>query len=77
MSAAAETINVQEILSSGILSDRNDGLHLHNGAASLFAPDSDHGVFDDGELNGINDISDPRVSEKYIWYWKYTCKIHE
>lgn len=63
MSAAAETINVQEKLSSGMLPEKNDLNHLHNGAANLFAPDSDQGIYDE-ETNGIHDIQDPRVSRK-------------
>ncbi|KXJ14137.1 GTP-binding protein 1 [Exaiptasia diaphana] len=62
MSAAAETINVQEKLSASLLPERNDSNnHLTNGAVNLFAPDCDE-IFDDAELNGIHEPVDPRTS---------------
>jgi len=62
MSAAAETINVQEKLSnSSLLPERTDSSHLSNGEVNLFAPDTDE-IFDDEVLNGTHEKVDPRVS---------------
>ena len=63
MSAAAETINVEEKFSGSSLVDKPDG--LYDGAENLFAPASDGELYHDavGAANGIK--FDPRVC-KYI-----------
>lgn len=76
MSAAAETINVQEKLSASLLPERNDSNnHLTNGAVNLFAPDCDE-ILDDEELNGIHETVDPRVSTYLANWFVCFCSSH-
>lgn len=73
MSAATETINVQEKLSNcNLLPERTDSNRLGNGDMNLFAPDNDE-IFSDEELNGTHDDVDPRVSGETVYAFVKWC----
>lgn len=61
MSAAAETINVEEKLSGSTLNGRQDG--SPDGTDNLFAPDNDSELYleENGTSNGSEQSIDPRV----------------
>ena len=63
MSAATETINVEEKFSGSSLNGRQDHDGSPEGADNLFAPDSDGDFYfeESGALNGSHQGVDPRV----------------
>lgn len=68
MSAAAETINVEEKFSGSSLNGRQEG--SPDDTDNLFAPDSDGEFYCDGSsaLNGAEHAIDPRVWTNTLLY---------